>query len=369
MHISSIGKRLLGTNLILVGWLLFGVTTATAQKEPSEKTLRVGTRHVPPFAIRSTDGQWSGISIDLWREIADEMKWKYEFVDMDLKEMLSDLSKENDRDVDIVVGALTVTAEREASFDFTHAFHTSGLGMAVKPEKSGPVLELLGQVFTGPVLRVLGAIFAATFVLGILIYFLERRKNVEHFEEGVFNGILSGIWWAVVTMTTVGYGDKVPRSILGRLVALVWMLSGIVLIAIFTAVVTSSLTVNKLQHNLEGPEDLPSVRVATVANSTSADYLHRRRVVFEEYDEVREALDSLAGGTSDVVVYDLPILKYVTYKDYKGDLQPLDHLFERQDYAFGLPSGSPLREPCNRVLLRVISEDRWQSRLKRYLGE
>jgi voltage-gated potassium channel Kch len=48
------------------------------------------------------------------------------------------------------------------------------------------------------------------------------------------------MWWAIQTVTTVGYGDVTPKAVLGRLVATVVMLQGIAFIAIITAVITSS---------------------------------------------------------------------------------------------------------------------------------
>jgi voltage-gated potassium channel len=53
------------------------------------------------------------------------------------------------------------------------------------------------------------------------------------------SGILDTFWWALVTITTVGYGDGVPHSTLGRIVGLILMLSGVVLVSLFTATIAS----------------------------------------------------------------------------------------------------------------------------------
>ncbi|KAL5012772.1 hypothetical protein ScPMuIL_011323 [Solemya velum] len=57
-----------------------------------------------------------------------------------------------------------------------------------------------------------------------LIFYLEDRETMPD--------ILTGCWWSVVTMTTVGFGDIVPRSILGRILGMVCAVSGVVLIAV-----------------------------------------------------------------------------------------------------------------------------------------
>jgi hypothetical protein len=44
--------------------------------------LVVGTKEAPPFAMKDSEGNWSGISIDLWRQVADRLKLRYHFVDV-----------------------------------------------------------------------------------------------------------------------------------------------------------------------------------------------------------------------------------------------------------------------------------------------
>jgi voltage-gated potassium channel Kch len=66
---------------------------------------------------------------------------------------------------------------------------------------------------------------------GVLMRVLDHRE---------YPNVFVGMWWAVQTVTTVGYGDVTPAARIGRLVATVVMLEGIALIAIVTAAVTSS---------------------------------------------------------------------------------------------------------------------------------
>jgi voltage-gated potassium channel len=69
-----------------------------------------------------------------------------------------------------------------------------------------------------------------TLVTGAAMHVLDRRE---------FPTIGRGLWWAVQTVTTVGYGDVVPHSTAGRIVAFVAMLSAITFVAIVTAGVTA----------------------------------------------------------------------------------------------------------------------------------
>ena len=66
-----------------------------------------------------------------------------------------------------------------------------------------------------------------------------------------FPSIGSGLWWAVQTVTTVGYGDDVPTNLTGRLVAVLVMLLGIAFLTVITASITSTF-VSRSRH---GPSD------------------------------------------------------------------------------------------------------------------
>jgi len=201
------------------------------------------------------------------------------------------------------------------------------------------------------------------------VWLFERRRNADEFGGRALDGIASGFWWSAVTMTTVGYGDKSPRTFGGRLVGLLWMFAGIIMISTFTASITSSLTLTQLQTRVQGPDDLPNVRVGTLQGSAPASVLENRGVSYRGYDSLGAALEALNGGALDVVVYDAPILLYRAKEQFQGEIVVLPRTFEAQAYAIMLPSGSALREPVNRSLLRQLRSPQWQSILQRYLGE
>ena len=106
-----------------------------------QRELVVGTKEAPPFAMKSADGNWSGISIDLWRRIADENKLRYRFAEeATVQELIDGVAAGK---FDVAVAALTVTAERESMLDFTSSFYVTGLGIAVAaggPPSWTPVL-------------------------------------------------------------------------------------------------------------------------------------------------------------------------------------------------------------------------------------
>ncbi len=226
--------------------------------------------------------------------------------------------------------------------------------------------EIWRRLFDPRLLTVLGSLSLVLFGAGFLVWLFEHRANPEQFPPGA-RGLGAAFWWSAVTMTTVGYGDKAPVSLGGRIVGLLWMFAGIIMISGFTAAIASSLTVAKLATKVQGPDDLPRARVSTVAASTSERYLESRHLRYESFPPGQAALDALAEGRVDATVYDRPILRYLTHHG-KGGLAVLPQTFARQDYAIALPQGSALREPIDLAMLEIIADPAWQNVLERYLG-
>lgn len=80
-----------------------------------------------------------------------------------------------------------------------------------------------------------------TIVSGFITWLLETWCNPDEFSRPLWRGWFEGFWWSFISMTTVGYGDKTPRSIPGRLFAVVWILMGITLFGILTGLLTSAI--------------------------------------------------------------------------------------------------------------------------------
>jgi len=330
------------------------------------RKLIVGTKQAPPFSMKTEDGEWTGLSIELWKEIAKALGYTFEFREFELKPLLEAVVNGK---IDVAVAALTISTERERVLDFTHAFFSTGLGIAVAEKKKNPWIAVLQRLFSPAFLKIVAALVLILIVVGLLIWWFERKKNPGHFGGSAAKGIGSGFWWSAVTMTTVGYGDKVPLTFAGRLVSLIWMFVAMIVLSGFIATITSSLTVTSLESSIKGPEDLPKIRVGTVLNTTSESYLQDERIPFLSYASLLEGLQELKDGRIDAMVYDAPLLQYRIQTAFKDLLTVLPNRLSRQDYGFALPEESPLLEPINVVLLEKIYEKNWQDKVYLYLGE
>jgi len=339
---------------------------ATPMADFRNRVLIIGTKPAPPFSMQDDAGNWQGISIQLWREIAKELGLKFKFKKQTLNELISEAEAGR---LDASVAALTITAQRESRIDFTHPFFTSGLGIAIRTKEQSSAWATISRIFSMGMVKVLGALLVLLALIGVIIWFFERKRNPGDFGGGVVEGIGNGLWFSAVTMTTVGYGDKAPKTLGGRLVGLVWMFASILIISSFTASITTTLTVSRLESSIKGPKDLANKKVGTVPNSTSAAFLKREGIGVKHYPTVLAALQGVAKGEVDAAVYDAPIMRYLAKKKLRGKVHVLAATFERQDYGFALPNKSRLREDLNRVLLKKISHSSYKNIVKRYLGD
>jgi voltage-gated potassium channel Kch len=121
--------------------------------------------------------------------------------------------------------------------------------------------------------RAAGVIVTATIVVviggGVLMRLLDHAE---------YKNVWVGMWWALQTVTTVGYGDVTPQRHIGRIVASFVMLEGIAFLAIITAVITSSFVARA---------------AAERAAKEAADELTYEQHVESRFDELAERLDRI----------------------------------------------------------------------------
>ncbi|PRP97613.1 Glutamine-binding periplasmic protein precursor [Enhygromyxa salina] len=332
---------------ILVFSILALAWAAPVRAAPAEQPLKIAVKSAPPFSVRGPDGEWTGTSIELWREIAADLELDYELEEVSLDEMIEGVAAGR---YDAGVAALTVTSEREELVDFTHPFYTTGLAIAVSNKRDPYWRGVLETVFSLAFLELIGALALIQLAVGTVVWGLERRANPEQFPDSPSRGVATGFWWATVTMTTVGYGDKAPKSAPGRAVALIWMLMSMVIIASVTATIASSLTVERLDARIRGPEDLGRFEVGAIASTTGAAFLRDEKIVAQEYADADAALAALTGGEIEALVWDAPLLRRAMVEEPGLSIELIPGLFQRQDYAIAVGEGSALREAVNRVL-------------------
>lgn len=303
--------------LLVLGWMAGPQPMAQI-----DKRLIVGTKVTPPFAMKKEDGTWHGISIDLWREIMDELGIDFEWRELDLQGLLNGVTTGS---IDAAVAALTITAPREKEMDFTHPFYRTGLSIAV--QAPGDKRFLLAATILA----------LSFFAIGGAMWFCDwiRHRRSNRTSREIRTGLL--------------------------LVALVVIVSSLV------AHIITFINLNATR--IDGPNDLRKVSVATVPSSTSQSYLRTHGIRYEEYPRLYAALQALAAGKVDAILYDTALLRYLAKTDFKDAIVVLPLSLEVQEYGIAFPSGSQFRENINQHLIAIIQSPAWRTRVERYLAE
>ena len=350
---------------------LFGLLLPASSAEPiraqdgqAPQALTIVTKEIEPFVFVN-QGEVSGFSIDLWRALAMEMGVDFNFeIVTTVQDQLDALET---RQADAAIAAISITAEREESIDFSHRYFESGLGILTRSSSRTPFLDIFRLALSPNLVRLFAFMLVSILVAGHIFWLVERRRN-EDFPRSYLGGVWEGIWWAATTVTTVGYGDRTPLGGLGRLFAILWMFAGLFIIANFTAGVTSQLTLQKLEGAINGPADLRGRRVVTVTGSTSDTWLAGEGIRHQVVDTIEAAYALLDAGSVQAVVYDHPVLLYYAQQNEDKELVVPGGPFNVEDYGIAFPAGSPLREEVNRALLVLFESGAYEQIYDRWYG-
>ena len=352
---------------IVTLWILslLPINTLAQDISVTPKKMAVGLTESPPFVMKTTDGRWEGLSIELWQAIAQKLGVESELREYSPDQLVEAVTK---GEVD-VIPALAATEQHEIVMDLSLPFLRSGSAIAVaaKPTKRS-WLHFAGRLVSLNILPVIGLLILLSLTAGTIVWLFEARGNPDMFGGGTVRGIGHGIWWAVVTLTTVGYGDKTPKTMGGRMVALIWMFASVILIASFTAVITTSFTVGELQGKVRGLSDLPDFRVGSLSHSQALNFLAERGITVLPFESAKDGLQAIVDKKIDAFVFNEAVLKHLVRTEFPGRVQVLPSTFDHYYVSMAVQSGSPLREPLNRALLEITAKDDWRRLVELYMG-
>jgi ABC-type amino acid transport substrate-binding protein len=354
--------------LILCLCLAIGCGRAMAGGRPDSEPLRIAVYDLAPYGSVGPDGEFQGVSVELWRRVAEELGRQYRLTPV--AQMDAILAGVEQGRFDAAIGAITITPERAARVDFSYPAHRSGVAVALRKE-AGPVSALVAYGLVAVELSsLIAGMLGLLLAIGVVMWFIERPSRAAAASESSVVSLRDGIYWAVVTMTTVGYGDKTPKTPVGRFVAIVWMLSSVALVSLLSATLVSRLTAEQVESSAPFTEnDLAGKKLAAVAFSSGAEYLDTLRLPHTKYGALREALAAVADGHADAVVNSVGALRYMAAERFPKALRIPNSLLAPAYMAIALPDKSPLKKPIDRALMRITASPEWRSLEDRYFGK
>jgi polar amino acid transport system substrate-binding protein len=323
--------------------------------------LSVATRVLAPFVIEE-GGQYTGFSADLWRALAAELGLKTRFTAYSrLPDLLEAVRSGKDA---LGISAISITAQRERTFEFSQPMFRSGMSIMVPSASSG--LNVMGIFFSLEMLKVLGVFLAVLLIPAHLIWLLARgRDEGLPISHSYGAGIVDAIFWCAESMG--GAAQAHPKRTIARFVAVMWIYAGLIFIAYFTAYATTTLTMQGLKGDINGPKDLAGKQVAVVQGSTSAQYAGTLKARLSNFPDFKTAAAAMLEGKAEAVVYDAPVILY--YVKNESRAQIAGSPFRAENYGILFPINSPLRRPVNEALLTLFENGTYDNLYKKWFGE
>jgi ABC-type amino acid transport substrate-binding protein len=342
-----------------------GATDAAEPDADAPPALRVGVAPMVAAAEWAGD-QPSGVMIDTWATLADRLGVRTEFVRVATPADLCDALIASR--IDVALGPLAITEEREKSFDCTHPLFHTGLRIGVRQRTNTGILAALGSLLSWQLGLLVTAVVGLVLLSGHLLWWFERDGNERSFPRGYPGGVWEAMWWIGSVIVTGGCDDKHVDSPRGRVLAFLWMIGGIGLIATFTSLLTATMTAERVAGTIRGPRDLVGRTVSCQRRSPMADTMRQRGAIVMEHDTLHTAADALVLGMVDAVVGENQQMMALVSQGKHPGVMLVGPIFESFDCGLGLPPGSPLRERLNKAILAIREDGSFDRIRDRWLG-
>ena len=333
-------------------FLLVASYGTLAEEEATETALKVVAAELSPCVI-AENSDLAGFAVDLWEELAEIIGREYTIESKNIQETLNELKAS---EADIAIGCISVNQSREADMDFTHPIAGGGL-LAVSQVHEGRFPAFSNQ-----------SKFMLLLLLGLVILFAHLMWWSEHGKSSIddryFPGIIESVWFSIVTMSTVGYGDIAPKKWLGRVAALLIILVGVTAFGIIVGQFAADAVKPSAMNPVEKVQDLYKYRIGTKANTATVDFLAGQGIEHLTFENLEDGIDELKSGAVDLILHDTVAIQYQVHKH--SDLIPTGPTFNAHYLGFALQQDSDLTEPINLALLKIQENGQYESIFNRW---
>ena len=316
--------------------------------------LKVGISGSPPFVIK--DGShFSGISLEIWRRVAEDNNISYKLIQQPTPK--AGIEAVDDGSIDVLVGPISITSRRLAipGIDFTQPYFLSKEGILL-PLKTPSIFSRVQVFFGWAVISSVLVLISVLLVVGSLIWMAERQKNSEQFPRDWLPGISSGMWFALVTLTTVGYGDKAPITRAGRGITGAWMVISLIAVSSLTASLASAFTLflsGATETAIDSPQQLSNRRIAVVEGTDGMELAENREMRVVPAPNLDSAVQLVLDRKADALIFDRHSLRYHLKQHPNLAVRIAPFTLSDETYGFVLKPTSPLRTPMGVSILKL----------------
>lgn len=333
--------------------------------DPSTRDLVVGVLIEPPFVEKTAAGEYSGFAIDLWEEIARRTETRFSYKEFSAVPPLLDAVSSGE--IGLAVTDLTVTRARLQKMEFCQPYFHAGLTIMINEDRKTSLLRLLRGLRDSGNLEIAGIGVAIVIVLTLVATLVLRRVDPgfsKHWHDG-----LAESFYHVVSVAMTGKSSyKGSVGPIGKIVAAIWIVCGVAIVAYITSAVAAEMTANKLRDEIAGPNDLPGKSVGVVTGTASCDYVNAQGWQSQGFPSLTAAVEALVARKIQAIVFDAPALLYFDHAHPELPIAEVGPVFDPLKYAFALPPGSANRVPFNVALLQLEEAGIAEKLRARYFG-
>lgn len=358
--------------LLLPAVLLFTVATClavttntTAPANPVGKKITAGIYLNQPFADLNKE-DYQGFCVDLWKEIAADLGQPFEFVPYTNVTDLLNATEQNK--VDIAIGNISITHDREKIVEFSQPFLPGGLQIMIDEKRASSWERLWIGLRDSGHLKIF-AIGIVVILLGTFVLTLCERRWNQEFHPDWANGLSESFYHVMSIVMTGKSTHKGLPGPFGKILAGIWLAFGVAVVAYITSSITSVMTVNRLQGSINGPQDLPGHHVGAVAGSLSQQYCDDQNLQTTSYTKFEDAVKAMLNHDIDAVVFDAMTLQWYDNAHPELPITEVGPIFLKKNYGFALPIKSTLRHDINQSLLKQQESGFTETLRKHYFGD
>ncbi|XP_028415864.1 uncharacterized protein LOC114539437 [Dendronephthya gigantea] len=308
-----------------------------------------------PYAYK-TGTDFDGIIPDILEDLLDigsccKTCWKLNITNKVSRQSIT--AGKIDNNIDMVLPYSGKDDEKIQEMEFVSLVQNPAVVYITKKESAGAIpRKLIGAIWNAWPVMIMALLLSV--VSGVVLWFLELWQNEEQFPRSFVKGSWEGFWWAFVSMTTVGYGDRVPRSILGRIFSIFWIMIGICICSIFTATLTTALTT----ITLEEKKTLDRAKVGAIRGSLEAYTAvnHKAKVII--YNSTADLWRALDDEQVEGIILDSyfsateKISNYIEDNDFR-----ISQTVEEDEKSYGILVRNDSLTKCLRNAYNEVSKD------------
>ena len=332
----------------------------------SNQELRVAVLFSPPFSMETSPGVYGGFSIELWEKLAAKLKLNFIYVPCaSMPELMQKLESDQ---VDVAVTNMVITSTRLKMFDFTQPYFNGGLRIMVNEDRRltfAKLFEALDKYGYIKVFLVFGAILLAlTYVVTLL-----QRNLTKDFPKRWHEGLADSFYHVMSVAMNGKTNYAIGSGALGKVLAGIWLMCGVAVVAYITSSVTSIMTLNKLKNEINGAQDLNGKLVGVMKGTAAEEFCQVHQMYVKAYTDPKVAVSDLINHQIQAFVGEAASLQYYDKMHPELPITEVGSVFSDEKYAFGLPKKSDLRTELNIGLL-MLQEDGFLHDLQlRYFGD